>query len=99
MPDDAWVELELRDQAGNVVTYKRENLGQGLVWSFVLDDIMERFTGGNLTAGATALKATSNYSMDGYQFLNVAGMFGAGSNAIVLKGDAPKLYNWSNLNR
>lgn len=80
MPEDAWVELELRDRAGNKATYRRENLGAGLVWSFVLDDIMDNFEG-TLVPGATALKVNSNYAMDGYQFLNVAGTFGAGSNA------------------
>lgn len=80
MPDNAWVELKLRDQAGNIATYKRENMGRGLVWAFVLDDEMSNFTG-SLVGGATSLTVTSNYSMDGYQFLNVAGTFGAGSNA------------------
>jgi hypothetical protein len=80
MPDDAWVELKLRDQAGNIATYKRENMGKGLVWAFVLDDQMSNFTG-SLVGGATSLTVKSNYSMDGYQFLNVEGMFGAGSNA------------------
>ncbi len=80
MPADAWVELILKDRAGNIAKYKRESLGSGLVWSFVLDSQMENFTG-TLVPGATSLTVNSNYSMDGYQFLNVAGTFGAGSNA------------------
>jgi hypothetical protein len=80
MPADAWVELKLKDRAGNIATYKRESMGQGLVWAFVLDDVMDNFAG-TLVSGATSLTVTSNYSMDGYQFLNVAGQFGAGSNA------------------
>lgn len=80
MPDEAWVELTLKDRAGNSATYKRDSLGKGLVWSFVLDSQMENFTG-TLVPGATSLTVKSNYSMDGYQFLNVAGTFGAGSNA------------------
>lgn len=80
MPDEAWIKLELRDQGGNIATYERTSLGKGLVWSFVLDDIMDNFTG-SLVEGATSLRVISNYSMDGYQFLNVAGTFGAGSNA------------------
>ncbi len=80
MPDDAWVKLELRDRAGNIATYERTSMGSGLVWSFVLDSQIENFTG-TLVPGASSLRAISNYSMDGYQFLNVAGTFGAGSNA------------------
>lgn len=80
MPDNAWVELKLRDQAGNIATYKRESMGRGLVWAFVLDDEMSNFTG-SLVGGASSLTVKSNFSMDGYQFLNVEGMFGAGSNA------------------
>jgi hypothetical protein len=80
IPADAWVEMTLRDRVGNKATYKRTNFGQGLVWAFVLDDEMPNFTG-SLVGGATSLQVISNYSMDGYQFLNVQGTFGAGSNA------------------
>jgi len=80
MPDNAWVNLKVRDRAGNIATYKRESMGKGLVWAFVLDDEMPNFTG-SLVGGASSLTIESNYSMDGYQFLNVAGTFGAGSNA------------------
>ncbi|RLC11507.1 MAG: hypothetical protein DRI57_18830, partial [Deltaproteobacteria bacterium] len=80
MPDDAWVKLELRDRAGKTATYERTSMGSGLVWSFVLDSQIENFTG-DLVPGASSLRVISNYSMDGYQFLNVAGTFGAGSNA------------------
>ena len=80
MPADAWVKLTLKDQGGNTSSYTRTNMGSGLVWAFVLDDIMAEFDTA-LIAGATSLQVESNYSMDGYQFLNVAGTFGAGSNA------------------
>jgi hypothetical protein len=80
MPADAEIQLILRDKAGNIAKYKRTDMGSGLVWSFVLDDQMDKFDG-SLVPGATSLQVISNYSMDGYQFLNVVGQFGAGSNA------------------
>jgi hypothetical protein len=80
MPDDAWVQLELRDTQGTVSTYKREWGGSGLVWAFVVDNQLTNFDK-TLVAGPSALKVTSNFSMDGYQFMNANQTFGAGSNA------------------
>lgn len=79
LPDDAWVKLELRDTAGTVSTYERQWGGSGLVWAFVMDSQMANFDK-ELVSGPASLKVTSNFSMDGYQFLNAIN-FGAGSNA------------------
>jgi hypothetical protein len=80
VPADAWVQLELRDTQGVVTTYRRAWGGSSLVWAFVLDTQMDNFDK-TLTPGAAALKVTSNFSMDGYQFMNANQTFGAGSNA------------------
>jgi hypothetical protein len=78
LPTDAWCKLTLKDQKGNVATWTNTNMGNGLVWSFVLDSIMDNF-GKTLEPGATSLKVESNYRMDGYTFMNANFGFGTGA--------------------
>ncbi|RLC20114.1 MAG: hypothetical protein DRI57_05550 [Deltaproteobacteria bacterium] len=81
LPDDAWVRLELNDTISAVpAVYTKNFTGKGKVWSFVLDNILNEFDK-SVQSGFASLRVISNYSMDGYQFLNAGGTFGAGSNA------------------
>lgn len=68
LPADAWVELTLKDTAGNVATWKNENMENQLVWAFVLDRIMDNFAA-TLVPGVVSLEVSSNYRIDGYGFL------------------------------
>jgi hypothetical protein len=79
LPADAWCKLTLKDQLGNIATYTKRDLGNKLVWSFVLDDIMDMFDNKNMEPGATSLKVESNYRMDGYTFMNANFGFGTGA--------------------
>jgi hypothetical protein len=79
LPADAWCKLTLKDQLGNIATYTKRDLGNKLVWSFVLDDIMDLFDNKNMEPGATSLKVESNYRMDGYTFMNANFGFGTGA--------------------
>lgn len=72
LPDGAYCELTLMDQRGNVATWKKTDMGSGLVWAFTLDQILSNFTmvrGASLEPGASALFIRSNYRMDGYSFM------------------------------
>ncbi len=81
LPDDAQVTLELYDtKSEDAATYTKTFTGKGRVWSFVLDNILNEFDK-PVEGGFASLRVISNYSMDGYQFLNAGGTFGAGSNA------------------
>jgi hypothetical protein len=75
LPADAFCELTLKDASGNKATYKNTNVSE--IWTFVLDSIMSEFTGSTLIDGASSLEIRSNYSMDGYSYLD-GGNFGAG---------------------
>lgn len=78
LPDDAWVELTLRDTAGNVATWKNSSMENNLVWAFVLDRIMDNF-GGTIVPGVVSMQVKSNYLIDGYSFLmNQQWQLGAG---------------------
>jgi hypothetical protein len=79
LPADAWCKLTLQDQLGNIATYTKRDLGNKLVWSFVLDDIMDMFDNKNMEPGATSLMVESNYRMDGYTFMNANFGFGTGA--------------------
>jgi len=79
LPADAYCTLTLQDQLGNKATYTKRDLGNKLVWSFVLDDIMDLFDNKNMEPGATSLKVESNYRMDGYTFMNANFGFGTGA--------------------
>jgi len=78
LPGDAWVELTLKDTAGNVATWRNADMGNQLVWAFVLDRIMDNFDG-TLVPGVVSLQVDSNYALDGYGFLmNQTWQLGAG---------------------
>jgi hypothetical protein len=80
LPADAYCTLTLQDQKGNTVTWTNKALGNSLVWSFVLDNIMDNF-GAKLEPGATSLTVKSNYPIDGYTFMNANFGFGTGAMA------------------
>jgi hypothetical protein len=85
LPDNAKCTLTVQDTAGNTATYVKTDMGNKLVWAFVLDQIIGNFTGGaNLVPGAVSLKIESNYRMDGYSFMMAemdGSYFGAGAMA------------------
>jgi hypothetical protein len=68
LPEDAWCELTIQDQEGNTVAYKKEDMGTKLVWSFILDNIMDQFDT-QPAGGVVSLKIESNYRMDGFSFM------------------------------
>lgn len=78
LPADAYCELTLQDQKGVTATWTNKALGSGLVWAFVLDNIMANF-GKTLEPGACSLTVKSNYPIDGYTFMNANMQFGTGT--------------------
>ncbi|QTA84502.1 hypothetical protein [Desulfonema magnum] len=68
LPNEAWCNLTLKDQKGNIATYKKTDMGNSLVWAFVLDQIMDKFDK-TLEPGVVSLKIESNYRMDGFSFM------------------------------
>ncbi|RLC17758.1 MAG: hypothetical protein DRI57_09355 [Deltaproteobacteria bacterium] len=85
IPADAYCKLTLTDSAGNVSIYERTSMGKGLVWTFVLDSQMSNFAG-TLLPGPCQLKVESNFAIDGFLFINVAGTLGYGSLATIQEG-------------
>lgn len=85
LPEDAYCELTIKDQEGNIATWTKTDMGNKLVWAFVLDQIMSNFAmtqGTALVPGAASLEIRSNYRMDGYSFMmaDMSGSyFGAGT--------------------
>jgi hypothetical protein len=80
LPADAYCTLILQDQKGNTATWTNKALGNSLVWSFPLDDIIANFDK-KLEPGATSLTVKSNYPIDGYTFMNANFGFGTGAMA------------------
>jgi hypothetical protein len=93
LPDNAKCTLTVQDTAGNTATYVKTDMGNKLVWAFVLDQIIGNFTGAaNLVPGAVSLKIDSNYRMDGYSFMMAemdGSYFGAGAMARGCEGCCP----------
>lgn len=77
LPADAYVELTAKDSEGTVATYKKTDMGNTLVWAFVMDREIKNFNK-TLAAGAVSLEVKSNYRIDGYAFMNANMEFGAG---------------------
>lgn len=76
MPDNPFCKLTLKDAMGNTATYTKTSVNP--IWTFMVDGELANFTGGSsLTPGATSLEIITNYSADGYSFLD-GGNFGAG---------------------
>jgi len=78
LPAGAWCKLTLKDQSGNIATWTKSDMGNSLVWAFVLDSVMSNF-GKTMTPGACSLKVESNYPIDGYTFMNANMQFGTGT--------------------
>jgi hypothetical protein len=77
LPEGAFCKLTLRDTEGNTATWTNNELGNGLVWAFVLDSILPKFSK-SLKPGACSLMVETNYPIDGYTFMNANMQFGAG---------------------
>ena len=78
IPAGAYCKLTLKDQDGNIATWTKSDMGNSLVWAFVLDSVMSNF-GKKMTPGACSLKVESNYPIDGYTFMNANMQFGTGT--------------------
>jgi hypothetical protein len=82
-PENPTCTLTVKDTAGHTATYTKT--GNSYVWAFVLDQIIDGFTGAaNLVPGAVSLKIESNYRMDAYSFMMAdmdGSYFGAGAMA------------------
>jgi len=78
LPEGAYCKLTLRDTDGNTATWQNNDLGKGLVWAFVLDTILPKFSKA-LKPGACSLLVETNYPIDGYTFMNANMQFGAGT--------------------
>jgi hypothetical protein len=93
LPANAYCELTVKDQEGNIATYKNTAMGNKLVWAFVLDQIIDNFTNASkLVPGAVSLEIKSNYRMDGYSFMMAdmdGSYFGAGAMARGCEGCCP----------
>jgi len=70
----------LTDSMGDKFTYKKTDFESegNAVYSFMLDGIIDRFTGGTPKAGNGWLKVETNFMVDGYEFVNNDN-FGAGT--------------------
>jgi len=68
------------DSTGDTFTYTKKDFESegGAVYSFVLDNILDRFAGGTPKAGNAWLKVETNFSVDGYEFVT-DNQFGAGT--------------------
>jgi len=78
LPAGAYCKLTLKDQTGNIATWTKSDMGNRLVWAFVLDNIMPEFKK-TMEPGACSLKVESNYPIDGYTFMNANMQFGTGT--------------------
>ncbi|MCP4349430.1 MAG: hypothetical protein GY795_28450 [Desulfobacterales bacterium] len=75
LPENAWCQVTLTDAEGNSASYK--NTAVKNIWAFVLNNELANFTGDTLLpSGAASLRIESNYSIDGYSFLETP-TFGA----------------------
>ncbi len=75
LPETPWCQLTLTDAAGNSAIYR--NTAVTPIWTFSMDNELTKFTGDTLVPGAASLLIESNYSIDGYSYLD-SGYFGAG---------------------
>jgi hypothetical protein len=62
LPENAKCTLTVQDTEGHTAIYEKTDMGNKLVWSFVLDDIIDKFAvvgGGSLKDGAVSLGTRS----------------------------------------
>lgn len=74
--EDMIVTFTMTDAAGNVFSATKDDF-DSVVYSFVVDDVLEAF-GWSPAPGNAWLKVNTNFSADGYSFLT-NGAFGAGT--------------------
>ena len=74
--DDMQATFTLTDWEDNTFTYTKTDF-DAKVWAFMLDDQLPNFSG-TPAVGSAWLKVSTNFSVDGYQFMT-DGVFGAGT--------------------